>query len=141
MKTASKLIPLEEMATYAYATNGNKPKGTGLLSPNIDRCKTSQDVLDFARKRALNIVDFKFTDLLGRWHHFSMPAHHLDEDVFEEGLGFDGSSIRAFQDIHESDMVLFPDATTAIVDPAMEIPPLSNRRRKSRRFVVVCCAF
>jgi len=127
MKTASKLIPLEEMATYAYATNGNgkKPSGTGLLSPNIDRCKTPQDVLDFARKRALNIVDFKFTDLLGRWHHFSMPVHHLDGELFEEGLGFDGSSIRAFQDIHESDMVLFPDPTTAIVDPAMEIPTLS----------------
>ena len=105
MKTATKLIPLEEMAAYATNGNGKKPNGTGLLSPNIDRCKTPKDVLDFARKRALNIVDYKFSDLLGRWHHFSTPVHHLDEDAFEEGLGFDGSSIRAFQDIHESDDV------------------------------------
>ena len=49
--------------------------------------------------------------------HFSIPAHELTEDVFEEGLGFDGSSIRGFQEIQESDMLLIPDADTAVIDP------------------------
>jgi L-glutamine synthetase (EC 6.3.1.2) len=54
------------------------------------------------------IVDLRFTDLPGVWQHFSIPAEDLDESVFEDGLGFDGSSIRGFQDIQESDMNLFP---------------------------------
>ena len=70
-------------------------------------------------------MDFKFSDLFGRWHHFSMPIHYLKESLFEEGLGFDGSSIRAFQNIHESDMILFPDPTTAVVDPMLEVPTIS----------------
>ena len=113
------MLPLEEIIPLAYGSD----KAT--LSPDIERCKTPTDVLAYARKRNLNIVDFKFTDLLGRWHHFSMPIHHLDESVFAEGLGFDGSSIRAFQEIHESDMLLFPDPETVIIDPAMKIPTLS----------------
>jgi len=57
--------------------------------------------------------------------HFSIPVGELSEDLFEEGLGFDGSSIRGFQQIHESDMLLFPDPSTAIVDPACKVPTLS----------------
>jgi glutamine synthetase len=119
MKPTGSMLPLEEIIPLAYGSE----KAT--LSPDIERCKTPKDVLEYARKRNLNIVDFKFTDLLGRWHHFSMPIHHLDESVFAEGLGFDGSSISAFQEIHESDMLLFPDPETVIIDPAMKIPTLS----------------
>jgi glutamine synthetase len=72
----------------------------------------------------VQMVDFRFTDLLGMWHHFSIPARELTEELFEEGMGFDGSSIRAFQEIHESDMILIPDPTTAFVDPVFEIPTL-----------------
>jgi glutamine synthetase len=72
----------------------------------------------------VQMVDFRFTDLLGMWHHFSIPARELTEELFEEGMGFDGSSIRAFQEIHESDMILIPDPTTAFVDPIFEIPTL-----------------
>ena len=121
-----KLLPVDEIAELTHSKNGNSKKGYPAgLSPNIERCSTPDEVIDYAEKRGLRIVDYKFTDLLGRWHHFSMPIHHLDRSVFDEGLGFDGSSIRAFQTIHQSDMILFPDVTTAIVDPAMETPTLS----------------
>lgn len=126
MSPIPRLLPIQEIAAINAAGNGNgaKPK-LGSIHPGIERCSTPAEVIEFARKRDLAIVDYKFTDLLGRWHHFSTPIHHLEESLFMEGLGFDGSSIRAFQTIHESDMILFPDPATAVVDPAMEIPTLS----------------
>lgn len=121
-----KLLPLDEIASMTQSKNGGGEDGSPpVFSPFIERCQTPEDVLAYARKKGLRVVDYKFTDLLGRWHHFSMPIHHLEEEIFTEGLGFDGSSIRAFQDIHESDMILFPDPASAIVDPAMETPSLS----------------
>ena len=86
---------------------------------------TPSEVVAFAKEKEVKIVDFKFTDLPGLWHHFSIPATELEEDLFEDGLGFDGSSIRGFQAINESDMLLFPDPDTAIVDPVCKIPTLS----------------
>ena len=86
---------------------------------------TPSEVVEFAKEKEVKIVDFKFTDLPGMWHHFSIPATELEEDLFEDGLGFDGSSIRGFQAINESDMLLFPDPDTAIVDPVCKIPTLS----------------
>jgi glutamine synthetase len=71
------------------------------------------------------MVDMRFTDLPGTWQHFSLPAHALTEDMFDEGMGFDGSSIRGFQEIHQSDMILIPDPDTAILDPALDIPTLT----------------
>ncbi|HXY31554.1 MAG TPA: type I glutamate--ammonia ligase [Gemmatimonadaceae bacterium] len=82
-------------------------------------------VLDLIRQRGVQVVDVKFTDLPGQWQHFSIPAKTLDEEMFREGLGFDGSSIRGFQAIDESDMLLFPDPTTAFVDPVLQVPTLS----------------
>src|SRR5882672_7773261 len=84
-----------------------------------------KDVIEFCRQKKLQFVDFKFTDLPGMWQHFSIPADELSEDIFSEGLGFDGSSIRGFMEIHESDMLLIPDPGTAIVDPGCEVPTLS----------------
>ena len=86
---------------------------------------TPSDVVALAKEKKVKIVDFKFMDLPGMWQHFSIPATELKEDMFEEGLGFDGSSIRGFQAINESDMLLFPDPATAIVDPVCGIPTLS----------------
>lgn len=86
---------------------------------------TTSEVIAFAKEKELKIVDFKFMDLPGMWQHFSMPISELTEDLFEDGVGFDGSSIRGFQQIHESDMLLFPDPATAIVDPACKIDTLS----------------
>ncbi|MFL7795003.1 MAG: glutamine synthetase beta-grasp domain-containing protein, partial [Anaerolineae bacterium] len=85
----------------------------------------SKTVADVVKMGAdVQMVDLRFTDLLGMWHHFSIPARELTEELFEEGIGFDGSSIRAFQEIHESDMILIPDPTSAFMDPIFEIPTL-----------------
>ncbi len=85
--------------------------------------KTATDVLKMAEE--VKMVDMRFTDLPGTWQHFSLPAHALTEDMFDEGMGFDGSSIRGFQEIHQSDMILIPDPDTAILDPALDIPTLT----------------
>src|ERR671938_566867 len=80
----------------------------------------AKDVLALAQEHGVRMVDLKFTDLPGTWQHVGMSIHSLDEDAFSEGLGFDGSSIRGFQEIAESDMVLLPDPTTAVIDPFHE---------------------
>ena len=81
---------------------------------------TPGDVLKTVKDEGVEIVDVRFCDLPGLMQHFSIPAHELTEDVFEDGLGFDGSSIRGFQEIQESDMLLIPDPDTAIIDPFRE---------------------
>ena len=86
---------------------------------------TPSEVVALAKENNVKIVDLKFTDLPGMWQHFSLMAGELSEDLFEEGCGFDGSSIRGFQAINESDMLLFPDPTTAIIDPVCKVPTLS----------------
>src|SRR5438045_5241380 len=86
---------------------------------------TPREVSDLATEREAKIVDVRFVDLPGTWQHFSMPVSVLTEDTFEDGIGFDGSSIRGFQKINESDMLLLPDADTAFLDPACNIPTLS----------------
>ncbi|HKS48903.1 MAG TPA: type I glutamate--ammonia ligase [Amycolatopsis sp.] len=82
-------------------------------------------LLDLIRQANIQVVDVKFCDLPGTWQHFSIPAATLDEEMIREGLGFDGSSIRGFQAINESDMLLLPDVSTAFVDPVLEVPTLS----------------
>ena len=82
-------------------------------------------ITDLIKERGIKVIDVKFTDLPGTWQHFSIPAEALDEDMVREGLGFDGSSIRGFQAINESDMLLIPDLSTAFVDPVLEVPTLS----------------
>ena len=90
------------------------------LSP----ASTPADVIEFARSTGIQMVDLRFVDLPGTWQHFSIPINQLEPGVFEQGLGFDGSSIRGFQQIHESDMLLVPDAGTAFVDPCLRVPTL-----------------
>jgi len=79
--------------------------------------QAAPEVLEFASERGVEMVDLKFVDLPGTWQHMTLPLSALDADDFESGLGFDGSSIRGFQEIHESDMLLVPDPTTAFIDP------------------------
>ncbi|GAC1299993.1 MAG: type I glutamate--ammonia ligase [Polyangiales bacterium] len=86
---------------------------------------TPKDVLEFAKKNQVVMVDLKFVDFLGTWQHTSVPTHRLEESSFEDGFGFDGSSIRGFQPINASDMLIVPDATTARMDPFMAQPTLS----------------
>jgi glutamine synthetase len=83
------------------------------------------EALEWGRSTQAQMVDLKFTDLLGSWQHMSLPLSAFDESAFDEGLGFDGSSIRGWQGIAESDMLLVPQADTAILDPFTEVPTIS----------------
>jgi glutamine synthetase len=85
---------------------------------------TPNDVLKLAREKGALIVDLRFIDMPGLWQHFSIPVAELTADLFAEGIGFDGSSIRGFQAINESDMLLFPDPDTAQMDPFTAVPTL-----------------
>ena len=86
---------------------------------------TPEEFFKFARENGAEMMDLKFVDLLGAWQHCSYPVDSLDESIFVEGLGFDGSSIRGWQDIHQSDMVAVVDPDTAIIDPFFEKPTVS----------------
>lgn len=81
--------------------------------------------LKVAEENSAKMVDFKFVDFPGVWQHFSVPLAELDEASFEGGFGFDGSSIRGWQPIHASDMLIIPDPKTAVMDPFMDEPTLS----------------
>src|SRR5512133_810853 len=81
-------------------------------------------VLDYAKKNNAKMLDLRFTDLPGLWHHVSYPIDMVSEDSFEEGFGMDGSSIRGWAAIHESDMLLIPDASFYMLDPFTEVPTL-----------------
>jgi glutamine synthetase len=85
----------------------------------------AKGVLDSIKQKGIQMVDMRFTDLPGTWQHFSLPASVLSASDFEDGLGFDGSSIRGFQVINESDMLVMPDPSTAFVDPTLEVPTLA----------------
>ncbi|RJQ32204.1 MAG: type I glutamate--ammonia ligase [Actinobacteria bacterium] len=86
-----------------------------------------ESVKKLIKDKKIRVVDFKFNDLPGLWQHFSIPATELthSESIWKEGIGFDGSSIRGFQKIQESDMILMPDAATAMIDPVAKEPTLS----------------
>jgi glutamine synthetase len=83
-----------------------------------------KEVLDFARKNDVRILDLRFTDLPGLWHHVSYPIEELNEEAFENGFGMDGSSIRGWAAIHESDMLLIPDPSFYVLDPFTEVATL-----------------
>jgi len=86
---------------------------------------TPKELLEFVKKNKVEMVDFKFIDLPGTWQHFAIPTIELTEKLFEEGSGFDGSSIRGWQAINDSDMLAVPDPNTAFLDPFTRIPTLS----------------
>jgi glutamine synthetase len=85
----------------------------------------AREVLEFAKKNKVQVVDLKFVDMLGTWQHFSIPIEELNEGVFKDGSGLDGSSIRGWKAIHNSDMLAVPDPVTACMDPFTVIPTLS----------------
>src|SRR6058998_598580 len=84
-----------------------------------------REALEWAGQTRAQMVDLKFCDLLGAWQHMTLPLSAFDESAFDDGLGFDGSSIRGWQGISESDMLLMPDASSAVLDPFTEAPTLS----------------
>jgi glutamine synthetase len=95
------------------------------MSPTAVSDTSPKQVIAHAKELGAKMVDFRFTDLPGTWQHFSVPVSELTDSVFEDGIGFDGSSIRGFQKIHESDMLLFPDPARAFLDPVLEVPTLA----------------
>jgi glutamine synthetase len=86
---------------------------------------TPKEVLDMAKENGAKLVDLRFMDFPGLWQHFSVPIGELEESSFEDGFGFDGSSIRGWQPIHASDMLVIPDAATAKMDPFYAAPTLT----------------
>ena len=86
---------------------------------------TPKEVLEFSKKNNAKMLDLKFMDFPGIWQHTSFPIPQLEESSFENGFGFDGSSIRGWQPIHASDMLLIPDPATAVMDPFTKEPTLS----------------
>jgi len=86
---------------------------------------TPKQLIDYIKKTGVKMVDLKFTDVPGTWQHTTVPANEIDESAIVEGIGFDGSSIRGFQSIHESDMLLRPDVSSAHLDTFCAIPTLS----------------
>ena len=84
-----------------------------------------KEFFDFAKKHGASMVDMKFVDLLGTWQHCGFPINAMDESTFEEGLGFDGSSIRGWRSIHQSDMIAIPDPNTAKMDVFFAKPTVS----------------
>ena len=85
---------------------------------------TVTEVLDLVRNQGIQAIDLRFIDLPGLWQHFTIPANQLEASTFAEGVGFDGSSIRGWKEIEESDMLVVPDPDTAWVDPFSKIPSL-----------------
>jgi glutamine synthetase len=85
---------------------------------------TPREVLALCREKDVKAIDLRFTDFPGTWHHFTIPTGKLEEDTFEDGVGFDGSTLRAWQAVNESDMLAIPQANTAFIDPFAKTPTL-----------------
>ncbi|RUM32033.1 MAG: glutamine synthetase, partial [Aquifex sp.] len=85
---------------------------------------TPEEVLDLIQKEGVQYVDLRFSDPFGQWQHMTLPAYEISKSTFEEGVGFDGSSIRGWQSINESDMLAKPDPNTAFIDPFIEAKTL-----------------
>jgi glutamine synthetase len=86
--------------------------------------KNLTEAKEFCNLKGIKMIDFKITDLVGRWHHLSIPVSRLNDKILEEGIGFDGSNY-GFKTVEKSDMVFIPDFSTAFIDPFCEIPTLS----------------
>ena len=87
--------------------------------------KNVEKVFKVIKDNNIKIIDLRFCDLLGQWQHFSLTQNEFSPDAFVDGLGFDGSSIRGFQRIHESDMLLLPDADAYFIEPFTSIPTMT----------------
>src|SRR6266567_4568747 len=81
-----------------------------------------REVLEFAKKHKVQMVDLKFVDLIGTWQHFSIPVEELTEGLFKDGSGLDGSSIRGWKAINDSDLLMIPDSSDVCIDPFCAVP-------------------
>ena len=122
---------LDKPAVAPYGNWWGSPTklGLGARRPTLilvltgkDELVTPKEVLALCREKNVKAVDLRFMDFPGLWQHFTIPVNKLDEEVFEDGLGFDGSSIRGWQAINESDMLVVPQPETASLDPFCDDP-------------------
>jgi glutamine synthetase len=111
-------MAMKTAASRKVSKAGNGPEVPAGLPGKVESLNELMD------KKGIRIIDLKFVDLLGTWQHFSITRHEFDEGLFTNGIGFDGSSIRGFQTIDESDMLIFPDIESAVVDPCCQVPTL-----------------
>src|SRR6516162_214044 len=131
-KRSSEQVAQERLAGLAAPARHHRERRSAVnaLTPTERRmpmsynCKTPNDVIKVIKNDKIEMIDLRFTDLPGLWQHFSVPPRALDANSFSDGVGFDGSSIRGFQEIQESDMLVVPDPTTAFVDVFAEAPTL-----------------
>src|SRR5215208_2882802 len=98
--------------SYWSFTQKNQNKNGGIMS--------AEAALKFAAEQGIEFVDVRFTDLLGQWHHLTIPIEEFGQDAFDNGVGFDASSLRGWAAINESDMLLVPDASRYWVDPFLQ---------------------
>ena len=96
-------------------------------------CKTSKDVMKAIKDHGVQMIDIRFTDMPGMWQHTSYPTQVFEQDAIDDGLGFDGSSIRGFKVINESDMLLLPDLSTAPMRSTSNGSTVSTSTRRSSR--------
>src|SRR4051795_10824554 len=101
--------------THPQTFFGGRPRSRGSQGGRM--FQNSDELLKYVKDEGVEMIDVRFCDLPGIMQHFTVPVSSFDQAVFDDGLNFDGSSIRGFQAIHESDMSLFPDPTTAYLDP------------------------
>src|SRR5205807_2158204 len=120
-----RVAPPSVAAVLGLSAPRREPDGRLNEKEQLTLASNPGDVLRQIRDEKIQMVDVRFIDLPGVWQHFTLPAQELEESAFEEGLGFDGSSIRGFQQIQESDMLLMPDPTSAFVDPFTAAPTLN----------------
>jgi glutamine synthetase len=113
------------MSTQSTSTDHTSTVTIQPGSFHVNRPQNTGDVVEMIRQNEIEIVDLRFTDLPGLWQHFSITLPEVTPGLFSDGIGFDGSSIRGFQEIHESDMLLKPDPTTAFIDPERDVPTLA----------------
>src|SRR5256884_4010534 len=110
---------------YAPRVHRATTEGGQRMAEKSSTASTPREVLALAKDAGVQIVDFRFCDLPGLMQHFSVPMSELTEPGFEDGYGFDGSSIRGYQEIQESDMLLIPDPNSCVVDPFRQHPTLN----------------
>ena len=104
---------------------------------------TPTEVIKYAQKHGAQFIDCKFIDFPGMWQHITFPIWRLTEEAFEEGFGFDGSSIRGWAAINSSDMLMLPDPTTAMMDPFLTVPTISficSAKPAHQSALIVSCA-
>src|SRR6266542_489769 len=123
--TRSKSATRRNRASISNRSSSRSAVSTGTQNQEERGKMSPKDALKYIKENKAVCADLKFMDFLGTWQHFTAPLSEIDESVFEEGLGFDGSSIRGWQAIHASDMLVVPDPATAVMDPFTEAPTVT----------------